>query len=226
MIGPRIAAVVFDMDGVIFDSERLYFDAEDELLRRRGHRFTPELAGEIMGLPGVLAMERLIELLKLVDCDGPGLFIEAQSLFRAKLPHDLQLMEGFADFFAAVETRGLPRAVATSTHRELALWMLHSFKLPDRFHAVLTRDDVTRGKPDPEVFTRACEALGAAPAETLAIEDSANGVLAAAAAGCQVVALRHAHNRSLQFPDARYVAASLKDPRLLEFLDSGNHSRF
>ncbi|HVJ82013.1 MAG TPA: HAD-IA family hydrolase [Planctomycetia bacterium] len=226
MIGPRFAAVVFDMDGVIFDSERLYFDAEDELLRRRGHRFTPELAGHIMGLPGVLAMEKLIELLRLEGCDGPGLFTEAQALFRAKLPHELQLMDGFADFFAAVEARALPRAVATSTHRELALSMLGSFELPTRFHAVLTRDDVTRGKPDPEVFTRACEALGTSPEETLAIEDSANGVLSAAAAGCQVVAVRHSHNRGLEFPQARFVAASLRDPRLLEFLDSGPKSPF
>src|SRR6476620_6785347 len=104
---PRIAAVVFDMDGVIFDTEKLYFAAQDEMLRRRQHRFTPELAGRIMGMPGVPAMALIRELLGIED-PAQALYDESRVLFQSLLPTELQLMDGALDLVVASRTRGLP----------------------------------------------------------------------------------------------------------------------
>lgn len=213
----RIAAVVFDMDGVIFDTEKLYFAAQDEVLQRRSHRFTPKLASEIMGMPGLLAMGHVRTSLGLAD-PAEILFEESQVLFRALLPTELQLMDGALDLLDAALANGLPTALATSTTRDLAMSMLGAFDLPRRFQAILTFDDVTHGKPHPEMYLKACSMIGSDPAQTLVIEDSFNGATSALAAGCYTVGVRHEHNQAVVFPPVAFVAESMKDGRLMELI--------
>ena len=214
--GSRRRAVIFDMDGVIFDTEPLYFAAEDAMLRKRGHRFTPALAQEIMGIPGRLAMQILVDRLNLTD-SADELFDEAQAGFQAEIAKQLPVMAGFPALLALAEGRQIPRAVATSTHRELALRMLQQYELPNRFQAILTRDGVTHGKPHPEIFESAAARLGVFPADTLVLEDSLNGVLAGLSAGCHVVAVRHSHNQHLRFPEVAMEATSMADIQLHSF---------
>ena len=85
---PRIAAAAFDMDGVIFDTEKLYFAAQDRVLERRRHRFTPKLAGEILGMPGLAAMGHVCKSLNLDD-PAEMLFEESIVEFLALLPTEL-----------------------------------------------------------------------------------------------------------------------------------------
>jgi HAD superfamily hydrolase (TIGR01509 family) len=212
-----VHAVVFDMDGVIFDTEPLYFSAEDEMLRRRGHRFTADLAQHIMGMPGLVAMEFLRRELGLAD-SAEELFAEAQTGFRHRLEDGLTFIPGFDLVLNVVSEARLPKAVATSTHRELALYMLDRFDLPARFDAILTRDDVAHGKPHPEIFELACRRLRANPENTLVLEDSVNGVRAAQAAGCLTVAVRHGHNRHLSFPGVLFESELLLDSRLVKLI--------
>jgi HAD superfamily hydrolase (TIGR01509 family) len=217
---PRIAAVVFDMDGVIFDTEKLYFAAQDEMLRRRSHRFTPELAGRIMGMPGVPAMALVRELLA-IDDPAQALFDESQVLFQALLPTELQMMDGAGELLAGARSRRLPTALATSSKRELAMGMLESFDLSRRFDAILTADDVTHGKPHPEMYQKACAGIGVEPGTALVIEDSVNGVKSSLAAGCYTVAVRHDHNRTVEFPPVAFIAESMRDPRLHDLVRNG-----
>jgi HAD superfamily hydrolase (TIGR01509 family) len=219
MTPPAIAAVVFDMDGVIFDTEKLYFAAQDELLRRRHHRYTPELALRIMGMPGVPAMEVVREALGLDD-PAQALYDESQVLFQSLLPTELQMMDGALDLLETARGCGLPVAVATSTKRDLAMRMLDAFDLPRRFDAILTFDDVAHGKPHPEMYQKACAALGVEPASALVIEDSVNGVTSALAAGCYTVGVRHEHNQTIDFPPVAFIAESMRDSRLHELVKS------
>ncbi len=214
------SGIVFDMDGVILDTERLYWEAECAMLGQRGLVFTPELAAKIMGLPGEAAMALLAAELGMPD-DPAALYREAAELFSALLPTKLRFMPGFEDLLAAVEQRGLPRAVATSTARPLAERMLRQMAVFDRFDHVLTRDDVSAGKPAPDVFLLACERLRVPPAEAVAIEDSLNGVRSALAAGCRTFALRHECNQMLVYPAAAVEIASFADPRLRVALGLG-----
>ena len=217
---PRIAAVVFDMDGVIFDTEKLYFAAQDEMLRKRRHRFTPELASRIMGMPGVPAMGLIRDLLGIED-PAQALYDESQVNFQALLPAELQMMDGAAELMETARSCGFPTALATSTKRELAMQMLSAFDLPRRFDAILTFDDVTHGKPHPEMYEKACAAVGVEPSTVLVIEDSVNGVKSAVAAGCCTVAVRHDHNRSVEFPPVHFIAESMRDFRLHNLVRNG-----
>jgi HAD superfamily hydrolase (TIGR01509 family) len=210
-------AVVFDMDGVIFDTESLYFEAEVEMLERRGQTFRTELAQRIMGLPGITAMELLRAAHGLADAPE-ALFAECQALFRSRVATRLTLMPGFERLMDRLEQRGLAKAVATSTRRQLTTEMLGAYDLEPRFRCVLTADDVTHGKPHPEIYQLACRRLGTEPPNTLVIEDSLNGTKSAAAAGCFCVAAPHALSRSLDFSHANLVVDHLLDERLLELL--------
>jgi HAD superfamily hydrolase (TIGR01509 family) len=217
---PRIAAVVFDMDGVIFDTEKLYFAAQDEVLRRRGHPYTPELARQIMGMPGVPAMGHICKTLGLSDT-AETLYDESQVLFQKLCETELQMMDGAMDLLEQARRSGLPTGLATSTKRDVAMKMLVLFDLPRRFDAVLTFDDVEHGKPHPEMYLKACAVLRSDPATTLVIEDSVNGVLSATAAGCYTVAVRHEHNHGVEFPPVAFIAESMQDERLERLVASG-----
>lgn len=204
---------MFDMDGLIFDTETIYFASEQEMLERRGLVFSPEIGGVIMGLPGPLAMAALKEACQLPD-DPLALFVELQSIFERRLVTDLQFMPGFEEFFARVKRSGLPHGLATSTARPLTEHMLARFGLLDQFAFILTRDDVERAKPFPDLYWRSAELLGVPAADVLVLEDSLNGTKAAKAADCRCATVLHPLTRSIDFSIADIVVDGLLDPRL------------
>lgn len=213
--GNPFRAVVFDMDGTMFDSETLYHRATDVLLKRRGHRMTEELSLAMMGVPGLISMGLLRDRHALEE-DPARLYDECQVILRGLMTTELRLMPGLEELLGRIETRGLPKGVATSTERPLTEHMLKTFRLWPRFQFVLTRDDVVNGKPHPEIYLRACSTLGLSPDEVLVIEDSQVGSLSAKAAGCYCVAIPHDLSRQVDFSHADLIADHLLDPKLLE----------
>jgi HAD superfamily hydrolase (TIGR01509 family) len=205
------------MDGIIFDSESLYYIAGQELLRRRAHDFTAELAIRMMGIPGVDAMEILRQALHLPD-SARSLYDECQVIFDGMLETHLTLMPGLLGLLEHIEAARLPKAVATSTARVVTERMLRQFDLLHRFHFTLTRDDVHQGKPHPEIYLAACDRLQCTPSEVLVIEDSQNGMRAAKAAGCHCVVVPHELTRTLDFSLADLIANHLLDDRLVHYL--------
>lgn len=216
----RPEAVVFDMDGVIFDTEPVWLAAETELLDRRGLRFPPELARKIMGVPGSAAMRIVAEELGLGE-EPATLSRELNGIFHALVEERLSVMDGLVERLDHLERLGLPKAVATSTEGDLARKMLGRAGLLERFAFVLTRDDVQRGKPDPEIYRMACGMHGVEPWRTVVVEDSVAGTQSAKSAGCRVVALRHELTRTLEFPDADLVVETHRDARVASLLEQG-----
>lgn len=198
----------------MFDSEVLYHEVGIELVARRGLEFTTELFQQIMGVPGRESMRIVKDALGMPESPDE-LYEESQAMLRRKIDAGLALMPGLTDLLNRLEARGLPLGVATSTERDLTDLMLARAELRRRFRFVLTRNDVDRGKPDPEIYLRACQFLALAPADVAVIEDSYNGTLAAAAAGCQCIAIPHPLSKSFDFSHADLVADHLLDPRLL-----------
>lgn len=211
---PAVQAVVFDMDGILFDTETLYFDAGQELYRRRGREFTVAAARRIMGVPGLEAMA-ILQKEEGFSEPASALFEESQAIFERLLADRLTLMPGVIELLERLETRAIPKAVATSTARALTHQMLGRFSLVERFRFILAREDVGQGKPNPEIYLAAANRLRLPPERVLVIEDSPNGLRAASAAGCVAVAIPHELTRSFDFSAALLVADHLLDPRLL-----------
>ncbi|MGA2619827.1 MAG: HAD-IA family hydrolase [Thermoguttaceae bacterium] len=210
-------AVVFDMDGLMFNTEEVYTLAGTELLARHGHRFSPELKDAMMGVPPRASFEIMIRWCGL-DVTWDALARESDEIFLRLLPGRLAMMPGLEPLLAALERAGLPKAIATSSGRRLTSACLTPFGLEPRFRFVLTSEDIVHGKPDPEVYLLAARRFGVPPPEMLVLEDSQNGCRAAAAAGAFTVAVPAAHSRQHDFSTASLVVSSLADPRLYRAL--------
>jgi HAD superfamily hydrolase (TIGR01509 family) len=217
MPSTAIRAVVFDLDGLMFNTEDLYDQTGSEVLRRRGCEFTSVLRQKMMGRPGRDALRIMIEMHGLDDT-VEQLQKESEQIFRSLLDTDLAPMPGLLDLLDRLEAVGRPKAIATSSRREIVDRMLAQFDFPPRFEFVLTSDDVTQGKPHPEVFLTAAERFGVAPAEMLVLEDSENGCRAAVAAGAVTVAVPSGHSRRHTFQGAALVAGNLSDSGIARLL--------
>ncbi len=210
---PTLRAVVFDMDGLMFNTEEVYTLVGTELMRRRGHDFTAGLKDAMMGLTPRAAFEQMIGWHALDD-SWEALAIESNDVFLDLLEDQLAPMPGLFELLDALEVAKIPKAIATSSERRLADACLLPYDLPRRFRFVLTSEDVVNGKPHPEIYLTAAERLGFAAAETLVLEDSQNGCRAAAAAGAFAVAVPGEHSRNHDFSVASLVVEGLADPRL------------
>ncbi|HQU41631.1 MAG TPA: HAD family phosphatase [Pirellulales bacterium] len=210
-------AAVFDMDGLLFNTEDLYQDVGGELLRRRGHEFGPELLHAMMGRPGRVALQMMIDYHGLNDT-VETLAAESARIFPAILDQRLAFMPGVPELLAALEQSGIPKAVATSSGRPFTGDVLGRFDLEPRFRFVLTAEDVVEGKPHPEIYLKAAACFGAPPGEMVVFEDSQNGCRAAVAAGAVVVAVPGGHSRLHDFSGATLVADTLADPRIYDLL--------
>ena len=181
----RPAAVVFDMDGLLFDSEALYRDAIIAAAGELGHGFTVADFLTLVGRPWSANRVALQEHI------GPSGDVDA---FRAawighyeRTKNRLALKAGAVEMLDRLDELRLPRAICTSSSREDVRHNVELHALGDRFDAVIAAGDYDRGKPSPDPFLRAAGVLGVAPGECLALEDSHDGVRAAAAAGMRTI---------------------------------------
>lgn len=210
-------AVVFDMDGLMFNTEDVYTAAGTELLRRRGHVFTQELKNQMMGLLAQPSFEVMIRYCNLTE-SWRELSAESNRLFIEYLPSMIAPMPGLMDLLGSLERAGIPKAIGTSSCPELVGPCLKPFGLDRRFEFILTAEDVTHGKPDPEIYRKAAERFGVPPAEMMVLEDSQNGCLAAVAAGAFAVAVPAEHCEGQNYGMASLVADGLTDGRIYDVL--------
>jgi len=208
-----LKAVVFDLDGLMFNTEELYFEVGTELLRRRGRPLTQELLNQMMGRPSRLALQIMIDMHGLSD-SVETLQRENDEIFVELLDTRLAPMPGLIDLLEALESAGFPKAIATSSRRVFVERVLASFQLGPRFEFVLTSEDVTQGKPHPEIYHRAADRLEVSPRQVMVLEDSQNGCRAAVAAGTFAVAVPGAHSRHHDFTGAALRVESLEDAQI------------
>ncbi|MET8869519.1 HAD family phosphatase [Nonomuraea sp. NPDC004580] len=180
-------AVFFDMDGLLVDSERVWLEIETGVMARLGAVWTPEHQAHLVGG----SMERTVDYMLAVS----GAEVAPQAVrdwmidgMVARLQDGVPVMPGASELLDALRDEGVPVALVTSSLRPIADAVLKSVG-KERFDLVVTADDVTRTKPDPEPYLTAARRLGAEPVRCVVLEDSPNGVAAATAAGCAVVAV-------------------------------------
>ncbi len=209
-----IQAVAFDMDGLMFDTEAVYWKAADALLKRRGHAYTDELCLAVMGRPPRFCYELFKETFHLPE-SWQELKRESEELFLDFLGEGYVTMPGLSELLDMLETRQIPKGICTSSARRIVDEVLRRDGMAGRFDFVLTAEDIVHGKPQPEIYQKAAARFAVAPQNMLVLEDSEAGILAAKAAGAFGVAVLAKHNQGGNFDAAQRVAAALNDPVIL-----------
>ncbi|HSK16497.1 MAG TPA: HAD family phosphatase, partial [Gaiellaceae bacterium] len=182
-----VEAVVFDLDGVIVDSEHVWDEVRQRLAEERGGRWHPEASRDMMGMSSPEWSRYMHETIGLPE---PPEEINAEVVRRLEAVYreELPLPPGAVDVVEAIAARW-PLGLASSSNRELIDLVLDASGLGRRFAATVSSEEVPRGKPAPDVYLEAARRLGVDPARAVAVEDSENGIRSARTAGMRVVAI-------------------------------------
>ncbi len=197
-----IEAVIFDLDGVLLDSERLWDEAREQLARERGSRWHENAQRDMMGMSSPEWSRYMHDVIGLPE---PPQEISREVVERlAKLYREqLPVVPGAREAVERLAARW-PLGLASSSNRELIDLALELLGVKHLFKATVSSEEVPRGKPAPDVYLEAARRLGVVATRAAAIEDSENGILAAEAAGMRVIAIPNRHFP----PDGEALAAA------------------
>lgn len=175
---------LFDLDGLLIDSETLYFNANKIYFAQFGFEFTVELHKECTGKK----FEEWIKTAINIDIDGPTMLEGRNKIYFKLAESQLRLMDGAKDLLAYAKAQG-KTALVTSSNNDYVDFVFKRTGIGSYFDLVITGDQVTKGKPDPEGYMKAASYFGVDPKNCIVFEDSPNGVLAGKNAGMRVVAV-------------------------------------
>ena len=205
-----IEAVVFDLDGVLVDSEHVWDEVREELARERGGRWHDRAQADMMGMSSTEWARYMHDVIGIADAPD-DINSEVVRRMQERYATELPLIDGAVDAVRRL-AQEFRLGLASSSNRPLIDVVLASTGLGERFEVTVSSEEVPRGKPAPDVYVEATSRLGVAPGRAAAVEDSANGIRSAHAAGLGVIALP---NRRYPPPEDAVALADL----VLESLD-------
>lgn len=212
----KVKAILWDMDGVLIDSESHYRRAEVGLFAKFGIQISDEIGKNFMGVPFSKYFPELAKKYnKKVDLEVA--LEQYNQLIVDLYTNEVALTPKIIDVLKSLNSKYL-FALATSTRKELAELVLKRLNLYIFFKVKIFGNQVRNSKPDPEIFLLAAKKLGVSPKECIVIEDSFNGIKAGKAAGMKVIAYKAEHNSFFDFSSADYVVEDLRE--ILGILDS------
>jgi HAD superfamily hydrolase (TIGR01509 family) len=212
-----IDAVIFDMDGLMIDSEHLQSRSFEAVLREYG--ITPDPDGGLVQEVGVGARDnwrRLKELHRIPE-SVDTLYDKKQRVYEELMAQGMQPMPGLMGLLEHLSERGVKKAIASSSARHHIATVVDQLQVGHHFDVIISGDQVKNGKPAPDIFLRAAEELGAAPMACIVLEDAPTGVAAGKRAGMKVVAVPNRHIERKLFSEADLVIESLEDLDLALF---------
>jgi len=202
-----IEALLFDMDGLLIDSERLYFQAEREMAQKFSKTVEDKTLWKMMGRSPNDGMEIFIKDMGLPICPDEALEMRTH-IMRKKLKEDLKPMPGLYQIMEAFSGR-LKMAICTSAQKEFLDLVVDQLGIRDQFDVLQSSEEISKGKPDPEIYWETCRRLKLSPEECVVLEDSSNGALAGKRAGCYVIAVPSEYTKEQDFHFVDFIAEDL-----------------
>ena len=206
-----IKAVIFDMDGLLIDTEPIWTLADREFLAHYGKTYRPMDKSRFMG-SGVREFIKFIKKKFAIDENENKLLSERMGIFESLVNENLKLMPGVENLLQELSEKGYLLAMATGNTRRMMDLMTENLKIRKYFNVTVSSDEVPHGKPAPDIFLEAARRLKVTPSECLVLEDAINGVVAAKAAGMEAIAVcDQRYNKPESFTEADMVVGSLKE---------------
>lgn len=202
-------AIIFDFDGLIVDTESVWYDVTKEVMLDYGCDLKLENFAKYIGTTGGGLYDEL-NALSNRPIDQDVVREKTHQLYQKRM-NDFTLREGVLDYLKAAKKAGLKIGLASSSHRKWVEDFLERFEIKDYFEVIKTADDVIKVKPDPELYLQALKALGVEAKDALCFEDSLNGLTAAVRAGLHCVIVPNPVTQYLDFTGHVHRLNSMSD---------------
>lgn len=185
----KIDGVIFDMDGLLFDTELIYYQAQQKIADEMKFPYNQELYLAYVGVSDEEVQASYQEIFQEFGKEQVDIFIKRsyEETYRIFETGEVPLKAGVLDLLDYLEAAGIPKVVASSNQRPVIQLLLDKAGIRDRFSAIISAEDVQRAKPDPEIFIKALDTLATKAERTLVFEDSFHGVTAASQAQIPVI---------------------------------------
>jgi len=206
-------ALIFDMDGLMIDSERLYFQAEREIADRFNVTLLEDTLWKMMGTKPMEGLAIFVKDLNLPISTEEAFDIRTE-IMRDKLKNDLVAMPGLSHILDTFYG-WMKLAICTGAQQEFLDIVVDQLDIRKRFDVLQSSDGIEKGKPEPEIYLKTCEKLGFSPRDCVVLEDSQNGVQAGKRAGCYVIAVPSDYTKGQNFDAADFVAFDLFQAEML-----------
>ena len=212
-----MTAVVFDMDGLLLNTEDLYDLVIGRLLNAEGHEFDRETKRAMMGRPAAVALTIMRDTYSLKQT-VEELADEIESGLFEVLPRHLSLMPGVAELLDLLDELKMPYSVATSSRRSFAQVALRQAEVLDRFQFLICGGEVEHGKPAPDIYWASARQHGLGSDRLIVFEDSVAGCQSAVAAGATTVVVPGIHNAGQSYHGYALQVEQIDDPRVLALI--------
>jgi beta-phosphoglucomutase len=183
-----IKTILFDLDGVVIDSEPLHAKAKEIVLKNFNIPYPATILDDFKGIPDNVFFEYISTRLD-IDNRPPEMFHDSKKIVFEEIIKELKLIDGFRPFLKKVKEMGIKTALVSSTSLYSLGLIDRLFKISDMFDLIITEVDTEKHKPDPAPYLCALEKLNVSTRKTIVIEDSPNGIISAKKAGCYVYGL-------------------------------------
>lgn len=211
-------AVIFDMDGVIIDSEPIHFETDMETLKYFGCKISTKELEKYVGTTNEYMYTDIKRNFKL-DQSLEEIINYRSKLVKRKIIYlELEPIKGIKELLMELKRRNIDTAIASSSPKDFIDTVIDKFKLQEYFKYIVSGEEVKKGKPYPDIYIETSKKLGVHPDKCIVIEDSKNGILAAKAAGMLCIGLKNINSGNQDLSNADIIVNSIKEIKILDNL--------
>lgn len=207
-------AVIFDMDGVIIDSEPIHFEVDMQTMRDLGFDISSEELEKYVGTTNEYMFSDLKNKYNIKQSIEEVINYKVELTKKKVIQSDLEPIEGIKELLVDLKNKNISTAIASSSPRNFIDVVVSKFNLQDYFNFIVSGEEVHNGKPAPDVYIETAKKLGLPPEECTVIEDSRNGVLAAKAAGMKCIGFQNVNSGNQDLSKADNIVKSITEIKI------------
>lgn len=204
-------AVIFDMDGVIIDSEPIHFEVDMQTMREFGVNISKDELNKYVGTTNEYMLNDLINKYKIQKSIKEILEYKMELTIRRIKETKINAISGIHELLISLKHNNIKTAIGSSSPKELIITVIEKFQLGKYFNCIVSGDEVKEGKPKPDIYLEVSKRIGVNPEECIVIEDSRNGVLAAKNAGMKCFGFRNVNSGNQDLSKADIIVDSIRN---------------